>query len=335
MRWVRVRGHEGIVHSFESAWRKGRLGHAYLFVGPAGVGKHTLARELARALLCETPSKTLTACGRCGSCALADAGTHPDLILTARPEDKVDLPIDLIRELVEHLALKPARGGRKVAILDDADDLSAEAANAFLKTLEEPPPGSVLILIGGPTPERQFSTILSRCQVVPFTPLTKNEVVELLRANGITDEARLDRLVRVAGGCVGQALALDDETLWQFRKTLLSALAAPPLDVFGLATEWNHYVEEAGKEAGLRRRRASLVLKLLIGLLQDAQRVLHAVPPLVADKSEAATLDSVARRLGPERLMTWIDRAAEADLQVNRKVQLELVVEAFADSLAR
>jgi DNA polymerase III subunit delta' len=335
MSWGRLRGHEAIVRSFDAAWRKGRLGHAYLFVGPAGVGKHTLAGELARALLCETPSEALQACGRCAACALVDAGTHPDLSVTIRPEDKVDLPIELIRELIEHLSLKPARGGRKVAILDDADDLSADAANAFLKTLEEPPPGSLLVLIGGPTPERQFSTILSRCQVVSFSPLPKRVVVELLREHGISDEAPLDRLVRVAGGSVGQALALDDETLWQFRKTLLGALAAPTLDAFGLAIEWNHYVEEAGKEAAVRRRRASLVLKLLVGLLQDAQRVLHGVPPLVADPAEAVALEKVARRIGPDKLMAWIDRAADADLQVDRKVQLELVIEAFADALAR
>src|SRR3954469_21663499 len=193
MTWGRVRGQEEVVRSFDGAGRKGRLGHAYLFVGPAGVGKHTLARELARALLCETPSKALQACGRCAGCTLVDAGTHPDLSVTARPDDKVDLPIELIRELIEHLSLKPARGGRKVAILDDADDLSADAANAFLKTLEEPPPGSILILIGGPTPERQFSTILSRCQVVPFSPLSKDVVVGLLRERGITDEDRFDR----------------------------------------------------------------------------------------------------------------------------------------------
>lgn len=335
MTWGRVHGHAAIIRSFESAWRKGRLGHAYLFVGPTGVGKHTLARELARALLCEIPSKSLQACGRCAGCALADAGTHPDLILAARPEDKVDLPIETVRELIEHLSLKPARGGRKVAILDDADDLTAEAANAFLKTLEEPPPGSILILIGGPTPERQFATILSRCQVVPLSPLRNDEVTELLREQGIVDEGRVDRLVRIAGGSIGQALALDDDALWQFRKSLLATLAAAKIDAFELATAWNHSVEEAGKEAGVRRRRASLMLRLLIGLLQDAQRVSHGVQPLVADSSEAATLRSVAGRLGQEKLLAWIDRATEADLQIDRKVQLDLIVEAFADALAR
>lgn len=334
MNWGSIRGHEAIVRSFDAAWQRGRLGHAYLFVGPAGVGKHTFARELARALLCETRSRKLQACGRCASCALVDAGTHPDLVLAARPEEKVDLPIEQVRELIEHLSLKPARGGRKVAILDDADDLTAEAANAFLKTLEEPPPGSILILIGGPTPERQFSTILSRCQVVSFSPLRKEQVVELLRERGVSDEARLDRLVRVAGGSVGQALALDDESLWAFRKALLSALAAPTRDGFALATAWNHDVEDAGKEAGLRRRRASLVLKLLIGLLQDAHRLATGVSPLVADSTDATALKSLVQCLGTERLLQYIDRATEADLQVDRKVQLELVIEAFADSLA-
>ena len=335
MTWDRVRGHETIVKSFDSAWRRGRLGHAYLFSGPTGVGKHTFARELARSLLCETPAGQLQACGKCAACALVDAGTHPDLFLAARPEDKVEFPIELIRELIEHLALKPARGGRKVAIVDDADDLNAEAANAFLKTLEEPPPGSVLILIGGPSPERQFSTILSRCQTVGFAPLPNELVAEFLRHQGIADETKLDRLVRVAGGSPGQALALDDESLWEFRKSLLKALESDPVDAFDLATRWNQHVEDAGKEAGVRRRRTSLVLRLLIGMLQDALRIVHGVSPLVADPTESAVLERVGRRLGAEKLMAWIDRAADADVQVDRKVQLELVVEAFADALAR
>ena len=335
MTWARVNGHEAIVRSFDAAWRKGRLGHAYLFVGPAGVGKHTFARELGRAVLCETRSGHLRACGKCDACTLADAGTHPDLFLAARPDDAIDLPIDLIRELIEHLSLKPARGGRKVAILDDADDLTAEAANAFLKTLEEPTPGSLLILIGGATPDRQFSTIQSRCQTVAFGSLPNEVVAGALAERGITDRARVERLVRLAGGSIGQGLALDDETLWQFRSTLLEALSSDQVDGVALGTRWNQYVEEAGKEAGARRRRASLVLRLLIGMLRDAIRVLHGVPTLVADGDEAEALGRLARRLGPEKLTAWADRVTEADLQVDRKVQLEVVIEACADALAR
>ncbi|HJZ90981.1 MAG TPA: DNA polymerase III subunit [Gemmataceae bacterium] len=335
MSWEAIRGHDAIVRSFDAAWRKGRLGHAYLFVGPPGVGKHRFARELAKALLCEAPKDRLAACSKCGSCILADAGTHPDLHLAGRPEDKVELPIEIIRELVEHLSLKPARGGRKVAILDNADDLNAESANAFLKVLEEPPPGSVLILIGGPTPDRQLPTVQSRCQGVTFLPLRKNDLIAVVKDHGITDASRLDRLVRVADGSPRQALALDDESLWTFRKALLEALAAERVDCFVLAEAWNHFVEDAGKEAGVKRRRAALVLRLLLGMLQDAQRVANGVRPLVADREEAAMLGKLADRLGPEKLADWVDRAIAADVQIDRKVQIDLIIEAFSDYLGR
>src|SRR5262245_28821467 len=100
MSWGRVCGHDAVAKSFDAAWRRGRLGHAFLFVGPTGVGKHTFAREFARALLCESTSNRLAACGKCSGCALVDSGTHPDLVLAARPDDKVELPIEMIRDII-------------------------------------------------------------------------------------------------------------------------------------------------------------------------------------------------------------------------------------------
>src|SRR5438552_2043989 len=127
MSWKNVLGHDADVAAFASAWKRGRLGHAYLFVGPAGVGKHTFARELAKTVLCETRGERFEACDACASCHLVDAGTHPDLFTVERPEEKNVIPISLIRRddtspeepiLLEQLALKPARGQRKVAIVD-------------------------------------------------------------------------------------------------------------------------------------------------------------------------------------------------------------------------
>src|SRR5262249_48840832 len=141
--WHSVRGHDRVVEELRGALEQGRFPHALLFVGPQGIGKRTFAVTLAQALLCERSTEAaLDPCERCPSCLQVKAGHPPDLLQVARPEDKHDLPIRVIRDLCIDLGLKPARGARKVAIVDDADDLNEEASNAFLKTLEEPPSGS-------------------------------------------------------------------------------------------------------------------------------------------------------------------------------------------------
>jgi len=178
--WHSVRGHDRVVESLRANLRSGRFHHAFLFVGPEGVGKRTFARTLAQALLCErNPETMLEPCGHCPGCVQVAAGTHPDLLEVARPDERQELPIRVIRDLCAEFGLKPARGIRKVAIVDDVDDMNDEAANAFLKTLEEPPPGAVLILIGT-SAELQLATIISRCQVIRFEPLPEALLAGLL-----------------------------------------------------------------------------------------------------------------------------------------------------------
>src|SRR4051794_15259841 len=147
--WQRVRGHDSQREGFRRAVARGRLAHAYLFAGASGIGKRLFARELARVLLCEArPADRWDACDRCPACVQVEAGTHPDFYTAARPESSLEFPIDLMRQLCHSFALKSARGHGTVVVLDDADDLNEEAANCFLKTLEEPPAGAVLILLG-------------------------------------------------------------------------------------------------------------------------------------------------------------------------------------------
>src|SRR5262249_40344405 len=261
---------------------RSRLAHAYLFAGPAGIGKKLFAFELAKTLLCESrfsPSRRpspsgregdFAACDQCPSCQLVAAGTHPDAIFASRPEDKVEFPIAVIREVMEKLSLKPARGGYKVAIIDNADDFNEESANCFLKTLEEPPPNSLLILIAIEA-ERQLSTVLSRCQIVRFAPVPIPDVIAFLLEHEIED-ARAERLATISSGSPGQALDLAESDLWEFRKQFIAELAKAKPDSAGLAKKWMDFNEQAGTEAGVQRRRAALMLKLILEFLEDVLR---------------------------------------------------------------
>ncbi len=334
MSWNRIRGHAAVVRLFQTAWQRGRLGQAYLFVGPEGIGKRTFARELARTLLCEQPSEGFAACGQCTACQLVDAQTHPDLFQLARPQDAQELSIDLIRELVAQLALKPARGRRKIAILDDADDLTIEASNCFLKPLEEPPPGSLLILIGT-SAERQLTTIRSRCQLVSFAPLSLTDLTAILTELGVGKDGGMARIVRCCGGSVRLAKALDDPELWQFRQTLLDAIAVPTPDATKISEMWMQFVEAAGKESAAQRQRSSLVLRLLLGLIETAWKIAIGAAPVIESSREAEQLHGLAQHWGAEKLLRFLDRCLDADLQNDRKVQLVLIVEALLDTLAR
>lgn len=332
MAWQRVRGHDALVEGFRRAVRRGRLAHAYLFTGPAGVGKRLFALELAKALLCEKAEGALQACDHCPSCVLVEAGTHPDFFTAVRPADALEFPIELMRQLCQSFSLKSARGRGKVVLIDDADDLNEESANCFLKTLEEPPPRSVLILIGS-TPDRQLQTIVSRCQVIRFAPLAAGLVEELLQ--DVEDPALRARLVRLSSGSPGLARELADPALWDFRRELLAGLTRMPIPSVDLSHKWTDFVEEAGKESAAQRRRAQLVVRLLVDFLDDALTVSTHGTPRRTEADERAGLEVLASRAGPERLLEALERCLEADRHIDRRVQLVLILEGLMDALGQ
>jgi len=181
MPWSEILNHRSALERFQKSVANNRLASTYLFVGKNGVGKHLFGLKLAQALLCEGNTEPLTPCGSCPSCAQVSAQTHPDLILVSKPPEKAFIPLELFIGKPEHrrqtglcheIGLKPFRGGRKIAIIDDADFLNVEGANSLLKTLEEPPVNSLLILIGS-SEQKQISTIVSRSQTIRFGQLTE------------------------------------------------------------------------------------------------------------------------------------------------------------------
>ncbi len=325
-----VRGHAAAKEQLRTAYERGRLAHAFLFAGPTGVGKRTFATEFAKALLCENPPAGFDACDRCPACRQVAAGTHPQFYVAKTPEDKQELPVEVTREFRSRLALRPARGGRSVGLVEDADDFNESSANCLLKTLEEPPAGAVLVLLATDL-ARQLPTVRSRCQVVPFHPLGDADVAAVLAEHGVTESAEIARLVRLSGGSPGLAVDLAGGALAAFRDTLLAALAAPRPDPVSLAQDWIAVCEEAGKESAAQRARASNSLRIALDVLRLALRT--ALDPANTSGDDAAAVRAIASRGGPDGGAGWIEACTEADYLVGRKVQLALVVEKLAGQL--
>lgn len=269
--WQNIYGHDETVQQFRTIVRNGRLASTFLFAGPSGIGKRTFAMKLAQSLLCTGQGEDpLHICGQCESCQMFERGGHPDLFTVALPEGKSKLPISLFvgdkdhrnqEGLCHHLSLKPFMGRRKIGIIDDADHFNQESANCLLKTLEEPPPDCLLILIGT-SPSRQLPTIRSRSQLVRFRPLDDEVVaILLLEKELVSDEGEAKRLAAFSHGSLTKAQELADDELRQFAAGLESSLHREPFDPNSTVTQVLSFVESAGKEASLRRARLKNVLE--------------------------------------------------------------------------
>lgn len=345
MSWHGIEGHDAIVDRFRGALRRGRLASTFLFVGPDGVGKRAFGLKFAQALLCQARAvELLDPCEHCESCRQVLAGSHPDLLRVSKPEGKSELPLALLigegetrmrAGLCHDIALKPFMGGRRVAIIDDADNLNEEGANCLLKTLEEPPPRSVIILLGT-SAERQLPTIRSRAQLVRFRPLSSTEVASILVREGLTaDSAEAERLAAISAGSVSAALEGADPELWKFRGRLFAAFAQAPLSSRALATATNEFVDAAGKEAAERRARLRQIVRFAMEYWSNCLRVAcgHA-PKLDADLSSAVQ-SRLARPQDVEALEAALTRTWEAAEQIERNANPTTLVECWFDDLAR
>ncbi len=296
-----------------------RLPHALLIAGPRGVGKRRLAGQLARALLCTDPDARGRACGRCTDCRLAAAGSHPDLLQVAPdPESKSgEIAIEAIRALAERTSLTPSRAGRKLILIDPADRLNSAAANALLKTLEEPAGAALLCLIAE-QPGRLPATIRSRCQwlKVPVPPAAV-ALAWLAPRMGL-DAAEAAGRLQIAYGAPLRALGELDGVLLEQRRTLLNGL-------LGIARGERDPVGEAGAWNGLGAR---LSLDSLAGWLCDLLRLkVSAEPPRLDDPQARGAFEGLAGRIDGAQVHRLLRRVLEArglaDSTVNPLLTLE------------
>lgn len=304
---------------------QGRLPHALLLTGPAGLGKNRFALELVRTVLCQDAARH--PCGQCAACLQFAAGSHPDHFYVTLAEDRQSISVDQIRELAANLALTSLHGGWKTAIITPAERMNANAANGLLKTLEEPPARSLLVLVTD-RPARLPATVRSRCQTVAFTPPAR-DVAEawLVKQEGSRGDWRI--LLELAGGAPFAAIELVRSGLAERRGAMakqLTALLEGRADPSAVAKEWL----DGGAAAALRwfstwimdlirirqlGRMARLQNADLIGTLQTAAQGLHLV-------SLHRYLDAVRRAI------------ALLDTPVNPQLQLEALLVAWSEKLA-
>ena len=201
----------------------GRIAHAYLFRGPDGVGKKLFGIAMAKALNCRVDGPS-GACCSCVSCRKFDSGNHPDCVVES-PEKKT-IKIERVRQLCKSLSYPPYESERRVVVIEDVHAMRPEAANSLLKTLEEPPPGNILILTAE-TSKNILPTISSRCQIVPFFPLSQAETAEILQKHEKLDEEHSNLLARLSEGSPGQALLLYKTDMIETWKRVIAILSDP------------------------------------------------------------------------------------------------------------
>ena len=187
---------------------EGQVRHAYLITGSDGIGKRTLALDFARALLCSEPPSEGEFCKTCRPCVLVEGMVHPDLHVVVPEAEKTGLLVDDVRDLQHKIALTPIEGDRRIALLPGFDRATDNAANALLKTLEEPP-GKVVFLLTARDQEGLLPTIVSRCEVIRLRSVNRETLKDALIEQGYSsDEAAL--LAGVSAGLPGRALALGE-----------------------------------------------------------------------------------------------------------------------------
>jgi DNA polymerase-3 subunit delta' len=315
-------GNERIKKLLRRAVAEGRISQGLIFAGQRGVGKHQFALAVAQAVNCERPIDG-DACGECLSCIKIAAREHPD-VHTISPDGQF-IKIGQMREMSQEAQYRPYEGRRRVYIIDDAERLREEAANSILKTLEEPPDSSLILLVTS-KPYALLETIRSRCQMLNFAPLTPSELEAYLKANYKRPIEETRMLARFARGSIGRTLEIDLGVYREKRAMMLEliealAIARDTIKLMSMAEHLGRKVEKDEFENHL---------DILMVLLADLFHLKLGEPADSLTNSDIAPrLEQVAAAVTVEQITEWVGRIEQVLQSLARNVNRQLAMEAM------
>ena len=303
--------------------KSGTQSHAYLISGEKGTGKRTLAGIIAAMLLCSSGGKR--PCGKCKNCTLCESGEHPDVIKVEQgnpispdaKKNRTTIPVEDIREVIRLCGIRSAEGNFRVILIFDADKMTPQAQNCLLKTLEEPPSGTCMILVTERM-ESLLPTIISRCSTIRMKAWKDDYILSVLAQHGITGK-KAGEAVSEANGSIGRALELaTDESYWAMREEVLSCFfrTTAGSDVLKISSQWKDRKQDA--------ERMLSILEAYTRLLGEArydkgkQTDLSFFPPQWIRFSAGA---------GKEQMIHLIDAVTEARKQLQFSTNFQAVLE--------
>jgi DNA polymerase-3 subunit delta' len=328
MAFHRLVGNEQNKRVLQGLLERRQLGGTFLFAGPAGVGKRQFALAWAKAANCLAISPgALDGCDRCAICRRIDEGTYGDVIHLV--PDGPSIRIAQTRMMNDEVHYAPREGRQRFFLIEEADRLREEAANSLLKTLEEPPPTSTIILLTA-RPDSLLRTIRSRARRLPFAPLAIEELAQYLSVAHPRPAAEIALLARLAGGCPGAALSIDLSIYRSERRPLVELL-----DLLAAGGERYRILKAAEFMAKKEREEFERTLGLLDGLLRDLLLLAGGAGPVdVVNLDILERLQHLASHLPLSRLILWIDRFDRLRRQLRLNINRQIATEAVLLSLA-
>ena len=324
MSFLDICGHEKQKVILKQALAQNRVGHSYLFSGIDASGKKTLALEFAKVVNCEKVDEINDSCGECPACMKISRHNHPDIFFIEAEGQFIR--INAIREIQEQMTFKPMEGRKRVFVIDNADKMNDQAANALLKTLEEPSPANILILVTA-KPYTLPSTIISRCRHMRFNPLSIDTVTKFLIERGNMEKQNALLLAGLSGGSIGQALELNKDDVIAYRTEILNLLTntkkSDPLSLLAFASFF-----------GQNKREIKQGFHILQTCFRDALVYKETNnEQMLINQDNSSLIASLASRLSGEHILQNIALLEKAWGTMEQNVNKSLTLETMAFKL--